>query len=76
MKQTLVLLAGLVLALGSHHAVAAQPRQGSMQDNRVERSHLDAVVRHKDSTEVQAQRNRATDAPTVPEVTDEVKKQP
>ncbi len=50
-------------------------RQANVQDNRAERSQLDAVVRQKSSTEVQAKRNRATDAPTVPSLIAEAKAQ-
>ncbi len=51
-------------------------RQAIVQDNRAEGSHLDAVVRQKDGTHVQAKRNRASDAPTVPSLIADDKKQP
>jgi hypothetical protein len=51
-------------------------RESTVKDNRVERSQLEAVVRLANSTNVQTNRNTASDAPSVPVSINEDKKQP
>jgi len=51
-------------------------RKATVQDNRVERSRLEAVVRLANGTNVQTSRNAASDAPSVPALVNDGKKQP
>jgi hypothetical protein len=51
-------------------------RESTIQDNRVERSQLEAVVRLANGTNVQTNRNAASDAPSVPALVNDDKKQP
>ena len=51
-------------------------RESTIQDNRVERSQLEAVVRLANGTNVQTNRNTASDAPSVPALINDDKKQP
>ena len=49
-------------------------REATAQDNRVERSQLEAVVRLANGTNVQTNRNAASDAPSVPALVNDGKK--
>jgi hypothetical protein len=51
-------------------------REATAQDNRVERSQLEAVVRLTNGTNVQTNRNAASDAPSVPALVNDGKEQP
>jgi hypothetical protein len=51
-------------------------RKATVQDNRVERSRLEAVVRVANGTNVQTSHNAASDAPSVPALVNDGKKQP
>ena len=51
-------------------------REATAQDNRVERSQLEAVVRVANGTNVQTNCNAASDAPSVPVLVNDDKKKP
>jgi hypothetical protein len=51
-------------------------RNATAQDNLVDKSKLDAVVRLANGTNVQTHRNAAGDAPSVPALVNDDKKQP